>query len=78
MTKYRVMWTWTASLHNLDASVTTKTELLRDNLTKEAAESIAAEGNARNQRAPKHPKLVTLVPGENIFHEPDRYTVEPM
>jgi hypothetical protein len=71
MSKYRVMRQFDVS-HSGVAE--TRVMVWREGLTKEVADQMAEFHNSVGHKTPKHPALV--VPGENIFHEPDRFTVE--
>jgi hypothetical protein len=72
---WRVMRTWTGSLHNQDAKVETKTEVWHENLTEDAARLMAKFMNAAQHKRPKHPSLIT---DGNIFHDPDKFVTELM
>jgi hypothetical protein len=75
MNNWRVMRTWTGSLHNLDAKVETRTEVWRENLTEQNARLMAEFENAAKHKRPKHPSLIT---DGDIFHDPDKFVRELM
>lgn len=70
MTKYSVM------RKHIDSSsgvAETRAMIWRDGLFREEADQMAEFHNTCNHRRPMHPALV--VPGEGIFHEPDKLSV---
>ena len=76
MNNWRVMRTWTGSLHNLDAKVETRTEVWRENLTEQNARLMAEFENAAQHKRPRHPELFAA--DGKLMHDHDVFSVEEM